>query len=143
MLPFDASEQIAAKFGRSMDELFVNGSFGEGIQFLAEFLAMGFQEDHKIADRQLQLYRGKEEIERKLSTLAGDELSRARLRKMLKEVESAIHQPLDSFTPEHAQAYYVGRMELLMQLIADLGLLAEMMEHPSRFVSEDGTIHEH
>lgn len=144
MLPFDASEQIAAEFGRSLDDLFVSGTFGDGVQFLASFLAAGFTEDHKLADRQLQLFRGKEELERKMALMpAGDDLARARQKKQLKQLEEALHQPMDVHTPEQAQAYYAGRIDLLAQLIADLHLLRDMMRTPDQFIDAEGLADEH
>lgn len=144
MMPFDAADEVAKKLGSSLDDLFERGTFGQGIEFLASFLALGFKQDHEIADRQLQLFRGKEEVERKLAALTSkDDLARARLKKQLKELDSHLHRPLDTHTPEHAQAYYSGRMDLLLQLIADLGLLSEMMSHPGQFLGDDGLFQEH
>lgn len=135
MLPFDATEEIAARFGRSMDDLFLRGSFGDGVQFLALFLSEGFKADLDLADRQMQLHRGKEEGERRLKQMASsDQLGIARQKKLLKELDKAIKLPADVLLPEHAQAYYMGKLALLAQLVEDLSLLSEMMARPEDFL---------
>jgi len=141
MLPIDAAEEVAKQFGRTLDQLFDSGTFGEGIQFLAGFLTLGFQDDRERSDRQLQLFRGKEEAERKIAAMpAGNDIARARAKKLLKQLEDALKNPLDSCTPEQAQAYYVGRIDLLTELVDDLALLADMMKSPDTYVADETEI---
>ncbi len=89
----------------------------------------------------LQLFRGKEEAERKIAAMpAGNDIARARAKKLLKQLEDALKNPLDSCTPEQAQAYYVGRIDLLTELVDDLALLADMMKSPDTYVADETEI---